>query len=332
VNIVLHELIVAVGMGFVTGRYTNLQPAIQSSQFFRSFTPAGSPKQGVFKYQITLEDSKSWLLYVIPNNGANPNLQHVSNTLIRGSPGFTGTIQVAKNPSGEDGIYDAAAGAYPTDAKVTGSVTGKNGQYTLQWTKSGLASSALLMFALPHHVQSFDSATRSHLTPFQLATTTKGMATAVLGTSWTMVESNLPTDMGFAPWTPGTVSALSDTAKAAIKDVSTSEVSQNFDAQIYAGGAGMYFGGKRICKFARIVYTIHDLLGNPGLAANGLAALKNSFSRVVNNQQPAPLAYDTAWKGIVTTAGYGGDIQAEFGNTVYNDHHLLVHQSSPSTV
>ncbi len=80
------------GMGFVTGRSKNLQPAIQSSVFFRSFDHAPSPKNGVFKYRIMLEDNKAWILYVIPDNGQNPNLQRVSNTLYRGLPVFNGTI------------------------------------------------------------------------------------------------------------------------------------------------------------------------------------------------------------------------------------------------
>ncbi|WP_431308924.1 hypothetical protein, partial [Halalkalibacter flavus] len=58
------------GMGYVTGVYSNLQPLIQSSVFFRSVVSAGSPKPGIYKYRVTLEDSKSWLLYVTPSNGA----------------------------------------------------------------------------------------------------------------------------------------------------------------------------------------------------------------------------------------------------------------------
>jgi endo-1,3(4)-beta-glucanase len=293
--------------------------------FFRVFTPRGSPKPGLFKYQVTLEDNKTWLLYVTPDNGADPNLQRISNVLIRGPAGFTGTIQVAKNSSGAPGeqMYDAAAGAYPTDARITGSVTGTSGRYTFQWTKSGLGSSTLVMFALSHHVASFDPSTASRKTAVQLATTTKGKATAIVGDSWTLIEPDLPTAVGFAPWAPGTVFPLSAAAKVIIKDVARSEVSADFDADIYAPGNGMYFGGKAIHKYARMVYTMHDLLADAASAAVGLTKLKNSFDRVVRNQQPAPLAYDDIFRGIVSTAGYGpGNEGAEFGNTVYNDHHL----------
>jgi endoglucanase Acf2 len=56
----------------------------------------------------------------------------------------------------------------------------------------------LLMFALPHHAESFSPQTASAATSVQLQTTTKGLATAVVADSWTMVES-LPTTMGFVP-------------------------------------------------------------------------------------------------------------------------------------
>lgn len=60
---------------------------------------------------------------------------------------------------------------------------------------------------------------------------------------WTMVENNLPTTMGHAPWdgVRGRKS-LSNSAKAAIKEVALLEVSQDMDAQ--ANLDSMYFSGK----------------------------------------------------------------------------------------
>lgn len=173
----------------------------------------------------------------------------VSNSRIEASSGFTGFIQVAKEPvnaaSGE-AVYDAGAGVYASGASLSGSTSGRNGTYTLRWTRAGLTGSQaqLLMFALPHHVQSFDVATNQGKTSVQLRTTTKGVATAVLRDSWTMVESNLPVDMGFAPWTTtsGSVTSLSSTARQAINRAAASEVSQDMDAQSNLNS--MYFSGK----------------------------------------------------------------------------------------
>ena len=173
------------GMGFVTGIYNTLMPTLQSSIFFRSVTRVASPRFGVFKYRIILEDGKNWLLYAIPNNHQDPRLQLVSNTRIQGLRFWSGIMQVAKNPAGAEveATYDKSAGIYPTTAAVTGSTFNNIGTYTIAWRSEGLTSQTrppLLMYALPHHVQSFDSATAKCKTNLQLQTTTKGVATAVI--------------------------------------------------------------------------------------------------------------------------------------------------------
>lgn len=186
------------GMGFVTGIYNNLMPAIQSSVFFQSVTQVASPRVGVFKYRIILEDNKNWLLYVMPSNNQDPRLQLVSNTQIQGTRFWSGVIQVAKNPVGSEGeaIYDKSAGFYPISAAVTGSTLQNLGTYNISWRKQGLINyppPSLLMYALPHHTQSFDSETTKHKTSLQLQTTTKGMATAVLADRCVLWEKLFPT-------------------------------------------------------------------------------------------------------------------------------------------
>ena len=320
------------GMSFVTAIYNNLMPAIQSSIFFRNVTQVASPYAGVFKYRIVLEDSKDWLLYASPSNGQDPRLRLVSNVQLQGLRDWSGIIQVAKNPGGLSGeiIYDRSAGAYPTSATITGSVSGKTGIYQLQWTKAGKSSLPLLMYALPHHLQSCDSITSEGRTPIQLQTTTKGMATAVVGDSWTLVEQTLPTDIGFAPWSPSTKtrSTISSAAAQIIKQVAHSEINQDYNNQTDLDS--MYFSGKALAKFAMIVYTTNDLLNEPDLALQGLNELKGAFARFVTNQQKYPLVYDAVWNGVVSVGSYiTGDPGLDFGNTYYNDHHFHYGMPSP---
>lgn len=319
------------GMGFITGIYSSLQPAIQSSVFFRSVVPVVSPRPGIFKYRITLEDNNNWLLYARPYSGQDPRLLLESNTMLRGPPNWSGTFQVAKNPNGAAGeaIYDASAGVYATSATVTGSALGGIGSYQLHWTKAGSISGnpipRLTMFALPHHVQSFDSngPTPQYVTTLRLQTTTKGVATAVTADSWAMSEPSLPTYIGFAPWTPSATGPkeLSAAAKRVIEGVAASEVRQNMGEQ--SNLDSMYFSGKALSKFATLVYAINDLEKLPDLAKEGLSQLKIAFARFATNKQKYPLVYDTAWKGVVSSGTYvTGDPGLDFGNTFYNDHHF----------
>ena len=161
-------------------------PAIQSSVFFHSVTQVSSPRVGVFKYRVLLEDKKTWLLYAMPSTKQDPRLQLVSNTQIQGLRFWSGTIQVAKNPGSEgegEALYDKSVGIYPVSAVVTGSTLNNLGTYTISWRIQGLTNyppHSLLMYALPHHIHSFDRATSRHKTNLQLQTTTKGVATAVI--------------------------------------------------------------------------------------------------------------------------------------------------------
>ncbi|KAL9061962.1 MAG: hypothetical protein Q9206_000148 [Seirophora lacunosa] len=320
------------GMAFVTGIYSNLQPAIQSSVFFRSASSAAASANGIFKYQITLEDGKRWLLYAVPYNGQDPQLTLVSNTLLRGVPNWSGFIQVAKNPAGLSGerIYDNAAGVYAVGANLTASTFGLTGTYLFQWKKAGLTGRAppqLLMFALPHHVESFTGPTPFAKTDLRLQTTTKGVANAVAADVWTLVEASLPVDMGFAPWNgslpQGSRSAktFSPAAISAINMVAASEIRQDMNSQTNLDS--MYFSGKALSKFATLIYTVHEMCGEPDLARLGLGQLKIAFARFATNQQVHPLVYESAWRGVVSSGAYTtGNARQDFGNTLYNDHHF----------
>ncbi|RHZ48115.1 hypothetical protein CDV55_101218 [Aspergillus turcosus] len=315
------------GMGFVTGIYSNLQPKIQSGVFFNILVTAGSPRAGIFKYSLSLEDGSSWLLYATPDDGTDPQLRLVSNSEIIGPAGWSGTIQVAKNPAGASGekFYDNSSGVYAVEGAVQGSVSGSTGTYNLMWAKAGkdAESTPLLMFALPHHMESFDASTQSRATNIALRSTTKGQATAVIGEYWTMVEPELPISMGFAPWSVsgGSIDRITPAAQQVILAAAPTELEQDMDAQTNLNS--MYFSGKALSKFATLVYTVDKLGGNSTLAAEGLQRLKNCFARFINNQQQFPLVYDNVWKGVVSSASYGsGDVNADFGNTLYNDHHF----------
>lgn len=314
------------GMAFITAIYTSLQPEVQSSVFFRSVVAVGQVKSGVYKYRITLEDSKTWLLYAVPSYGVDPNLQLKTSTMLQGITGWSGFIQVAKLPLGaSESIFDEASGVYAVSGAVSGYGTYDSAQYSLSWSKSGpyAGSTSVLIYALPHHLQSFDPTTQQNVMGnIVLQTPAKGQATAVLGDYWILNESLHPS-MGFEPWRPDTVTMKNLPANiiAQIRNISTIEASQNMTAQSDLNS--MYYSGKALSKFATIVYTMNDLLDQRELAATALNKLKDAFATFASNKQVFPLYYDTDWKGIVSSASYvTGDAGVDFGNSYYNDHHF----------
>lgn len=313
------------GMGFVTAQYSgNLTPLLSTIVFFRNMTPAGTVN-GASKYRVTLENNCTWLVYASAYDRSPTNLTLTGNNTITGPSNFRGIIQIAKNSGGhdEENIFDYAVGNYATTMHVAGIVEGNTGKYKFLWTKAGMNPSApLLMYALPHHVESFDQNTRINVTNLKLQTTTKGEATAVLGDSWTMEENDLPIEMDFAPYKPGKSTVeFSDAVKAKIMNAARSELQQ--DMAQNTDVSSMYFSGKGLAKYAFILYTVQGLLKDAAAAQDGLNRLKQSFATFIENRQQVPLYYDDEWKGVVSSGTYNtGDPNADFGNTYYNDHHF----------
>ncbi|TKA77517.1 hypothetical protein B0A49_03340 [Cryomyces minteri] len=312
------------GMGFVTGIYKGAQPFIESSVFFRgSFTFAGLV-EGAFKYRMLLEDDMTWLFYVVPSYGTGdpPAFTQKSNTCIQGPQAFSGTIHVAKVPVNDGDAetrYDASAGVYPVGRQAPdGRDLGSIGSYTFAWNKAGLTDKPLLTFVLPHHVQSFDNATSGAKSNVTLVSTTKGMMTAVVADSWTMVET-LPKDLGLAPYSlaSGSITSLAQSVVTLLNSVAQQELSQSFDQRDIGS---MYYSGKGLAKYSQAIYATH-LAGNVGLVEAALPKLKDAIQVFVNNTQRHPLVYDEVWKGLVSSAGHT-DAGADFGNTYYNDHHF----------
>lgn len=237
------------GMGFITGIYNESTPILQSGVFFRSITQAKTaPKEGVIKYTIVLEDSSKWLVYAHSTSGQPLELSIANNSLIKATSKFQGTLQIAKSPiDAAEAVYDAASGAYATGSALSGTAKGPAGTYTMTFSKGGLKDATLVMFALPHLVESFSSTTKAAATEVKLQTTTKGVATGVVADSWTMEEKDMPVGMGFAPWSPslGNIGTLSPSAISSIQKVAASDLKQDMMAQ--SNGDSFYFSGK-VCR------------------------------------------------------------------------------------
>ncbi|KAI1416528.1 glycoside hydrolase family 81 protein [Hypoxylon sp. FL1857] len=312
------------GMGFVTAVYKGGTPVINTGIFFKTVTKSlQGPKPGVTKYTLYLEDGKVWHVYAYSAKNDTFDLTVVNNQLAKAAKPFNGIVQIAKDPGNAEAIIDAASGAYPVNVTLSGSIAGSKGTYTFAFQKAGFSNVKLLMYALPHHVDSFDDATHKNISPAKLQTTTKGMAVGVVADSWTMVEPHMPVTMGFSPWDPvdGEKNTLTDSAINAITPVAANETAQDVIHQ--SDQNSMYFSGKALAKFAGICLTANDLLKNKPLAQTGLKNLKVAFSRFSNNTQQYPLYYDSAWGGVVSSATYQtGNDGADFGNTFYNDHHF----------
>ncbi|RDA88085.1 hypothetical protein CP532_5291 [Ophiocordyceps camponoti-leonardi (nom. inval.)] len=315
------------GMSCVTAQFEGAKPVLQSGVGFKTVTRVTrEPKKGVVKYNFVLSDGTTWRVYGWHTKSDGLELTVANDGRAESKRAFTGAVQVCKDPGseGSEAALDDGAGVFAETVGLSGSATGSEGRYRLQFKRGGHKDGQLNMYALPHHVDSFDDATRKLVRPkVQLQTPTKGVATLVCGEQWTLVERAMPIDMGFAPWHPerGNVDALSEEAKRTIRAAAARELAQDMAAQ--SNIDSMYFSGKALAKFAAAVWVAKRMLGDGQLAETGLRRLQAAFATFASNRQRFPLTYETAWGGVVSRASYDtGDGGVDFGNTLYNDHHF----------
>jgi endo-1,3(4)-beta-glucanase len=241
------------GIGFITAIYSRATPTIGSLIGFQELTPIWQRQSdGTTKYSLNLVDGTKWVMYVFPSKGSSyPRFvrQSSSHTWIDEVGDFSGVIQIAKVPKGElsSSIYDKTAGTYAIDADISGSVRGTTGTYVLSWKTAGISSQNLLMFALPHHIQSMAPGTKAKLVSLSLRTTTKGSATAIISNNMTFVETSLPTNIYFYPQAPDTLAnnlcLNNSTWRSFILKVAKNEIEYDINGRI-SREQSVYWSGK----------------------------------------------------------------------------------------
>jgi endo-1,3(4)-beta-glucanase len=318
------------GIGFISAVYYNLSPVIQSQVGFNSFKQLTSPMPNIMKYEVVLFNNVRWLIYATVQDGQAFGLtMRDTNHLCSTSSCYNTIVQVASCPKDQDRYCDDTAGAYAESAELNGQVDGCIGTYSIKYSPKGRSSSQnLLIFALPHHVESFTSETERRKTSYNLDSTVMGQMTACITTSLDMQES-LAKNIGLLPrasfrdrngsqfdrlskYSPDILNLLKSTCQA--------ELSQDICTQCNLDS--MYFSGKAIDKYAFILLVARYILKDNDLTMQGLHKIKSAFKIFTENRQINPLCYDITWKGLVSVAGLSGDPNADFGNSYYNDHHF----------
>jgi endo-1,3(4)-beta-glucanase len=111
-------------------------------------------------------------------------------TTLTGPAGFSGMVQIAKiELDGQERLYDMQSGVYPTSCTVSAQASGS---YQLSWQKGGNTTRPVVMFALPHHIDSFLLPTSKQVTNITLQTPTQGNASLVVADQW-LLQEELPT-------------------------------------------------------------------------------------------------------------------------------------------
>ncbi|EEQ38914.1 hypothetical protein CLUG_03040 [Clavispora lusitaniae ATCC 42720] len=305
------------GMGFVTGIYHNSIPMLNSSVGFASVVGQQSPRGGINKYKITLHNNRVWFLYIALPRGKSVSLALKDSNTIWFSNSVDGAVlQLCSTTDYTGAFFDNAAGCYSTDASISATVNSNICSYALTHNVAGNSNTGEgLIFALPHHIPSFDSNTASKATGVTFPST-KGTVKAYSTKVLTMKET-LPTSLGFEPYTslgksPNYTSNALAAISAAAKKEAVGDVVNDSNVD------SMYTSGKILAKYAYVLYVCNDILKDTSLVNTLLPKLKTAIERFTSNSQKYPLYYDTSFKGIVSSAKE----DADYGNSHYNDHHF----------
>lgn len=305
------------GMGFVTAVYHNLVPKIQSAVGFRNFKNVSF--SGEFnKYEIMLENNVKWLLYVTTPTGQFVNLNLQDSNLILGSNPVTDCVfQIVADTASE---IDLAAGCYPVDCSLSCSSIGSKGSCSFNYSVAGSSKSGnTLMYALPHHMNSFKDVMSSRKINSQLDSTICGKMSGYLTNIFDM-EVLIPNTLEFTPSTA--ILAKRDEPKfshhmmESMKRSASLEVNGDLDSE--SDIDSMYFSGKVLAKYAWILFCCQYILKDAKLVSILLPKLKAALGRFIKNNQKLPLIYDTTWGGLISS----GMSSQDFGNSYYNDHHF----------
>ncbi|BFZ55264.1 endo-1,3-beta glucanase [Savitreella phatthalungensis] len=311
------------GMGFITVHYASLTPAIQGTFSNFAAVPLTAYKPAVLqKFRLDTPDS-SWLMYVLDTGSAGP-IWSSNGTLISAAGAYTGTIQFAKlsvlsSSDAAEQVLDQTAGSWVTGMSLAGGVSGSSGTYSLVYTvdsASGTPRSTALVYALPHH-QPFISGSAKATTLYMQSPIT-GAARAYVASTLTMTDPDLPASVGFFP--PDDGATWNQQTLLTIKKSLTPDIlgaNYTTGCNVYS----TYFSGKCMAKAAQVCLVARDVIRDPVLATNCIDQLEGVMNVFVANAQQLGLSYDTTWGGVLTEAGLS-NLDIDFGNAAYNDHHF----------
>ncbi|KAF1327030.1 Beta-glucanase, partial [Globisporangium splendens] len=319
------------GMVYTTAKYTSLSPKLISTAAISSVNGKAARSGDVFrgsKFEISCNNGQTWVVYALSSDGVSDK-----------ETSFTVDGRSSLNASGSfDGILRAALAVenswVPTlDTYRSCIVQGasvsieSDAAYSFNWKTMGNCASGLLHYAMAHHVDSMDASGSGPQKVVGMVThsTTRGsfQAYATRPSSalvWKFSETQqVPSD--FYP--ARKVSSSVVQSQRILEHLRTDIV--NTDWSIPTGGS-YYFNGKTAQKYASLCLMANDaaIVGqDKSLLNQCLAKLRTIMLPFVNNGWTNKLQYDRVYRGIVSSEGYKkNDLNADFGNTMYNDHHF----------
>ncbi|RLN57092.1 hypothetical protein BBJ29_007983 [Phytophthora kernoviae] len=344
------RMYLALGTAFTTVEYQDMQVQLGTEHCITAINGAPTREGNQVtdaSFVVTLNNGQQWILYFFPSAGGKTTLIFQDNKLTTKAK-FNGVVQAAfvstsavQSAVAQDDrkiiqLYHESAGVYPRGATVQ---TLKSESFAFHWQLTAAAGSQpgarFLHFALTHLQAMLDPSTAEAKHELTLHSHTHGplfaYALVVLPNASPKWLCHVPraesegVEKCTAFYPPRAASLThDDVAKLDLCRVVTDEI--HGDWTLPKEGS-YYFKGKALQKFGTMCLVAQQLANttNPEMkevAQHGISKLQQLLTDFASNQSAFPLVYDTVYKGIITSeAVTRNDMNVDFGNGVYNDHH-----------
>lgn len=273
-------------------------------------------KDGDSKWVLELDNDQHWVVY-----SSSPIAWKQSEEGLTATQVFTGTLRIAKLPDAHAAhVYDP----YRDCVVVGGDLhVPDSAHYAVAWRARGdCRDHGMVHYALPHH--RLDAASGDDAVPYRglvLPSTTRGDMQAYVsrpGSLWRFDMGDDYADLDFLPPKPLTPELRNQTG---LLSILAADIVQDWDVGV---NGSYYYNGKAMQKYATLCLMANQsaVVENTNLFDICVNKLKLQFGAFVDNSWKFPLVYDEIYGGVVSSEGFvENSTTADFGNTVYNDHH-----------
>ena len=316
------------GMVYASMNYSGLTPRLVSTAAIS--TVNGRPLSGQVrgsKFEIVYNSSQKWVVFALSSDGRTAKditLTADGTSSLKSTGVFDGVLRVALVL--EDSWLSTLEKHKSCIVQAADVDLQDDSSYVFKWKTMGDCSNGLLHFAMKHHAETLVTSSGVRQVDGMVAhSTTRGahQAFTTRGGSGDPVWEIKETQQVPEDFYPSRKIASNVAHQQRIADHLREDINSAWSIPL---DGSYYFNGKAAQKYASLCLIANDVAivgDDKSLLNTCLEKLRRVMAPFVANRWANKLQYDQVYGGIVSSQGFKTkDLNSDFGNTMYNDHHF----------